>query len=162
MLGCFIDHLQECGGGGWSSLWDARFSCCFHWNIRKYILSLLYVAVVLKTRGGARNLPTEGLELPTRWLKWLKTQFTYVFAKFPPTGIQNFLRKGASPLLAPPLLGTRWHHVLSSYGSHRKFSWSCSLIVLFWYKKHEVKGASNNRAIYFKRFEAYIASQFPQ
>ena len=33
------------------------------------------------SRGGARNLPTEGLELPTGGLKWLKMQFSYVILK---------------------------------------------------------------------------------
>ena len=47
-------------------------------------------------RGGGRNLPTEGLELPTGRLKWLKnTVFMHDFAKFPPAGTQNFLRRAA-------------------------------------------------------------------
>ena len=69
---------------------------------------------VLGLRGGARNFPTEGLELPTGGLKWLKMVF-------PCAILPNFLRRepkissdgggggGAvappSPPLAPPLLG---------------------------------------------------------
>ena len=57
-----------------------------------------------KPRGGAINLPTEGLQPPTRGLKWLKSAlFVRHFAKFAPTKTQNFLRRPSSPPLAPPL-----------------------------------------------------------
>lgn len=50
-----------------------------------------------------RDLPTEGLEIQTGGLKWLKMQVSYVisFAKFPLTKIQNLLQWGLDGSLSP-------------------------------------------------------------
>ena len=77
--------------------------------LSKLVLNSLSSAVILEiigkiiriffttsSRGGARNIPTEGLELPTRGLKWQKNAVcVHHFAKVPPTGTQHFLRQWA-------------------------------------------------------------------